>query len=89
MREALEYFVSSAIQRNEKERRAKTLDALKCDELIREDWDTLAEIVNVLGAFKRRQLLLQSCNHHSELQDIFPTMNELIPNLEERMLHFL
>jgi len=41
--------VSSAIRRNENGERVETVDTLKWDELLLEDWDTLAEIVNVLG----------------------------------------
>ena len=89
MREALEDFVSSAIRRNENRERAETLDALKWNELLPEDWDTLAKIVNVLGPFQKWQLLLQSRNHHGQLQDIFPAMDELLSHLEERKLHFL
>ena len=49
--EALEDFVSSAIRRNENREWAETLDALQWDELLPEDWENLAEIVNVLGPF--------------------------------------
>ena len=89
LREALEDFVSSAIRRNENGERAETVDALKWDELLPEDWDTLAEIVNVLGPFRKWQLLLQSRKHHGQLQDIFPAMDELLSHLEERKLQFL
>ena len=89
MREALEDFVSSAIGRNENGEWAKTLDALKWNELLPQDWDNLAEIVNVLGPFQKWQLLLQSGNHHGQLQDIFPAIDELLSHLEERKLHFL
>ena len=64
LREALEDFVSAAIRRNENGERAATVNALKWDEPLPEDWDTLAEIVNVLGPFRKWQLLLQSCKHH-------------------------
>ena len=89
LREALEDFVSSAIRRNENGERAETVDALKWDKLLPEDWDTLAEIVNVLGPFRKWELLLQSRKHHGQLQDIFPAMDELLSHLEERKLQFL
>ena len=89
MREALEDFVSFAIRRNENGEWAETLDALKWDELLPEDWDTLAEMVTVFGPFEKWQLLLQSRNYHGQLQDIFPGMDELLSHLEEQKLHFL
>lgn len=89
LQESLEDFVSSAIRRNESGERAETLDALKWDELLPHDWDTLAEVVNVLGPFQKWQLILQGRKHHGQLQDIFPAMDELLSHLEERKLHYL
>jgi len=84
----LEDFVSLAIRRNESRERAESLDALKWDELLPEDWDTLAEVVNILGPFQKWQLILQGRKHHGQLQDIFPAMDELLFHLVERKLHY-
>lgn len=51
LREALEDFICSAIRRNENGERAETLDALIWDELLPEDWETLAENCKCLGSF--------------------------------------
>ena len=85
----MEDFVSLAIRRNENGERADSLNALKWDELLPEDWDTLAEIVNVLGPFHKWQLILQGRKHHGQLHDIFPAMDELLSHLEERKSHYL
>ena len=88
LQEALEDFVSLAIRRNEHGERAEGVGALKWDELLPEDWDTLTEIVNVLGHFQKWQLILQGRKHHGQLQDIFPVMDELLSHLEERKLYY-
>jgi len=86
--EGLEDFVSLAIQRNENGERAEGVEALKWDELLPQDWDTLTEIVNVLGPFQKSQLILQGRKHHGQLQDIFPAMDELLSHLEERKMYY-
>ena len=74
----MEDFLSSTIRRNENGEWAETTDRLKWDELLPQDWDTLAEIVSVLGPFQKWQLHLQSHNYYGRPQDIFPAMDELL-----------
>lgn len=83
MRESIEDFVSATIRKNVEGAGEENIKALKWDELSTQDWDELRDIIDILGPFRKWQLILQGKTHNGALHDISPAMDELLTHLED------
>ncbi|KAH0604073.1 uncharacterized protein H6S33_007104 [Morchella sextelata] len=83
LRESIEDFVSATIRKNVEGAGEENIKALKWDELSTQDWDELRDIIDILGPFRKWQLILQGKTHNGALHDIFPAMDELLTHLED------
>jgi len=84
LRDALEEFIVLVICRNKDQVLSHLTSnySLGDDELTLTDWDILKEIIYILQPLRKWQLILQKKSHCSQLHDIFPTIDELLNELE-------
>jgi len=82
-RDALEEFVSTAIQHNQHGEQDAQVTAPKYDELTPEDCSILTDIMQFLQPFRMWQLMLQAHHMQGALYDVLPAMDELLLHMED------